>query len=101
MSQVLSEKAEELLLAGEEGEIVYMQIAMMGGRMQRTVSAGARTFTDGTPRSAAEWDEALQELENGGYVTPFASSEHGRRYCLSNDGYRKIDEIKAKNNMES
>ena len=84
----LSDDAKQLLTAGEQKG--YIDIYNHHGGGGTTISAGGQKFTDGTPRSVARWEQALRELENGGFV-----ERTGELCRITHSGFQMIDTFKA------
>ena len=95
---MLNEKAEQLLLASEGKAITCLKSSRLG-QIEITVSTECpkefRTITDGTTESDVEWEIALEELVEGGFVDEIEHSGPGTIYCVNPEGYQMIDEIKS------
>ena len=95
---MLNEKAEQLLLASE-GKAITCRKNSGPGQIEITVSTGRpeefRTITDGTTESDIEWEIALDELVEGGFVDEIEHSGPGTIYSVNPEGYQIIDEIKS------
>lgn len=84
-SHSLSEEAWDVLRAavGSNGEV--MRFASYGGGP--IIKAGGRAFNTGSPRSAAKWDGAIDELTASGLL----KKGSGSMLSVTREGYRMVE----------